>query len=440
MTSRFRSVQSAISRLRVNTIFTSRIRLAASMLGIVIVSVAWAGMTPRWSAEERATLRSLSLGSLETLRADPSNEYADDRQAAALGRQLFFETRLSGNGKISCASCHLPARDFQDARALAIGVGTTARRTMPVAATAHSPWMFWDGRADSQWAQALGPLESAAEHGGSRTLYAHVVARHYRAQYESVFGRLPDLAGLPQNAGPVPDSAWRDAWEHIPSVRQQHITRVYANLGKAIAAYERQITYAPSRFDRYVAAELADDSRAADGALSPDEVAGLRLFIGKGSCVNCHNGPRFTDDHFHNTGVPASTEVVAPDSGRAAGARQAVAGEFSCTSRYSDAKPDDCSELRFAVVDGPELVRAFKTPSLRNVTNRAPYMHAGQLGTLEDVLRHYNTAPRAPFGHSELKALKLSSREQGQLVAFMRTLSGPLAAPAGYLDPPPMPR
>jgi cytochrome c peroxidase len=440
MTSHHSSALIAMLRRRITSIFAHRIRLTASMLSIIGVSTTWVGVTPRWSAEERATLRSLSLSSLEPLRADPSNQYGDERQAAALGRRLFFETRLSGNGKVSCATCHLPAKDFQDALPLAVGVGTTARRTMPVAATAHSPWMFWDGRADSQWAQALGPLESAVEHGGTRTLYAQVVARHYRAEYESTFGRLPDLAGLPQHAGPVSDSAWRGAWQRIPSVRQQQISRVYANIGKAIAAYERVITYAPSRFDRYVDAEVAGQAHGPENTLSSDEVAGLRLFIGKGSCVNCHNGARLTDDHFHNTGVPASVEVVAPDSGRAAGARQAISGEFSCTSRYSDAKPDDCNELRFAVTDGAELVRAFKTPSLRNIASRGPYMHAGQFGTLDDVLAHYSNAPRAPFGHTELKPLKLSRTEQAQLVAFLRTLSSPLAAPAGFLEPPAMTR
>ncbi len=423
-------------RLRARTTLAHKVRLTASLLIIIVVSAAWVGMAPRWSADERATLRSLSLSSLEPLRADPSNQYSENRRAAVLGQRLFFETRLSGNGKVSCATCHLPAKDFQDALPLANGVGTTARRTMPVAATAHSPWLFWDGRADSQWAQALGPLESAVEHGGNRTLYAQVIARRYRAEYESVFGRLPDLAGLPQHAGPVSDSVWRGAWQHIPSVRQQQISRVYANIGKAIAAYERVITYAPSRFDRYVDAELAGQPHTPENTFSSDEVAGLRLFIGKGSCVNCHNGARLTDDHFHNTGVPSSTVVAAADSGRATGVRQAIAGEFSCTSSYSDAKADDCTELRFAVADGAALVRAFKTPSLRNIATRGPFMHAGQFGTLEDVLAHYSTAPRAPFGHTELKPLKLSRVEQAQLVAFLRTLSGPLAAPAGFLEPP----
>ena len=383
----------------------------------------------RWSAQELATLRSLSLATLGPLPADPSNRYADDEQAAALGRDLFFDTRLSGNGKVSCATCHLPDQDFQDGTPLAHGVGTTARRTMPIAGTARSPWLFWDGRADSQWGQALGPLESAVEHGGTRTQYAHVVAAQYRERYQAVFGALPDLGGLPQQAGPVSDSAWRDAWERIPPARRDEISRVYANIGKAIAAFERRVEFAPSRFDRYVDAELAGKPHDAESAFTPDEVAGLKIFIGKGSCTNCHNGALLTDDHFHNTGVPFSKTPLPIDSGRAVGVRQALAGEFSCTSSYSDVKADDCEELRFAVTEGEELVRAYKTPSLRNVAGRAPYMHAGQLATLSEVIAHYSSAPGAPLGHSELKPLRLSPVEQRQLEAFLRTLTGAIVKP-----------
>jgi cytochrome c peroxidase len=430
----------------VNSPSRSRRRLVAELVvalvattltvSVTVNAAAVARVSPHWSAQERATLRSLSLASLEPLPADPSNKYSENARAAALGQKLFFDARLSGNGKVSCATCHVPTRDFQDAKPLAEGIGTTARRTMPVAGTAYSPWLFWDGRTDSQWAQALGPLESAVEHGGNRTRYAHVVAAQYRDEYAAVFGALPDLTGLPLNAGPVSDSTWRAAWQRLAPARRDDITRVYANIGKAIASYERRITFAPSRFDRYVDAELAGRPHLPSSALSNDEVAGLQLFIGKGSCVNCHNGALLTDNHFHNTGVPVSRTVTAPDSGRTAGVRQVLAGEFNCTSRYSDAKADDCDELRFTVADGEELVRAYKTPSLRNVAQRAPYMHAGQIATLDDVLAHYSNAPRAPFGHSELKALRLTATEQRQLVAFLQTLTGPLAAPAGYLDAP----
>jgi cytochrome c peroxidase len=427
----------SVAHVLVSMLAVVAVSIAASRFSLVThVAIGSARTTPQWSAAEQAMLRSLSLSSLAPLSTDLSNRYGDTPAAASLGRDLFFETRLSGNGKVSCATCHAPAHDFQDGTPLAAGMGTTDRRTMPIAGTAHSPWQFWDGRADSQWGQALGPLESAVEHGGSRTQYAHVIAGHYRADYEALFGKLPDLTGLPERAGPVADSSANKAWQHMPPARRDEITRVYANIGKAIAAYERRITVAPSRFDRYVDAQLAGKSHTVESALSSDEEAGLKLFIGKANCVNCHNGPLLTDNHFHNTGVPASAAVAAVDSGRATGARQAIAGEFNCTSRYSDAKPEDCGELRFAVASGAELVRAYKTPSLRNVTGRSPYMHAGQITTIDAVLEHYSNAPTAPFGRSELEALHLSAAERQQLKAFLGALTSPLAAPPGYLTPP----
>ena len=407
--------------------------IVASVMVLVLASTAvlcaFPRTTARWTPQEQRMLRSLSLASLGPLPADPSNRYGDDTVAAHLGRQLFFDTRMSGTGTVSCASCHLAEQDFQDGLPLAKGVGTTARRTMPIAGAAYSPWQFWDGRADSQWGQALGPLESAVEHGGDRTAYAHLVATEYRTAYESVFGKLPDLSGVPRHAGPVADTTAAAAWKRLAPVRQDEITRVYANVGKAIAAFERRIGYAPSRFDRYVDVELASGAHSAASAFSADEEAGLRLFIGKANCANCHNGALLTDNSFHNTGVPLPATALPPDSGRSTGVRQALSGEFACTSRYSDAKADDCDELRFAVADGPELVRAYKTPSLRGVARRAPYMHAGQIASLPEVLAHYDRAPRAPFGTSELKPLRLTPAELRQLESFLRTLDGPVTIP-----------
>jgi cytochrome c peroxidase len=419
-----------------------RSRTARLLLGFgaVVLASAMVGSVRRrpakWTPAELTVLGSLSIRTLEPLGNDPSNHYATDARAASLGRALFFDARFSGNGNVSCATCHVAAQDFQDSKPFADGVGRTARRTMPIAGTALSPWLFWDGRADSQWAQALGPLESAVEHGGSRTQYAHVVAEQYRAEYEGVFGALPELSGLPRQAGPVADTAWRAAWQRMSAERRDDISRVYANIGKAIAAYERRIEPGVSRVDRYIDAEVNGASRTSENSLTKDEEAGLRLFIGRARCVTCHNGPLFTDDHFHNTGVALPSVVLPPDSGRASGGRTAVAGEFNCTSRYSDAKPEDCRELQFAVTEGAELVRAYKTPSLRNVAGRAPYMHAGQLASLPEVVAHYAAAPAAPFGHSELKPVRLSPNERGQIVAFLQALTAPLSAPAAYLERP----
>jgi cytochrome c peroxidase len=381
------------------------VKKITSLLTAVIASIAIA-----WTPAQIDQLRSLSLAGLEPLPADPTNRVADDPAAAKLGHALFFDPQLSSNGKISCASCHQPERGFQDGTALAHGVGTTNRRTMPVAGTSYSPFLFWDGRKDSQWAQALGPLESPVEHGGTREQYAGVIAASYRTEYERLFGPLPDLT------------------------QRDGVTAVFVNIGKSIAAYERRIQHAPSRFDRYVDA-LAATGRAPAGILNDDEVAGLRLFVGKANCTRCHNGPLLTNNEFHNTGVPANPSVP-QDRGRIEGAANVLTDEFNCRSRWSDANAAQCSELEFLKTGGPELRRAYKVPSLRGVAERAPYMHAGQFARLSDVLAHYNQAPAAPDGHTELEPLKLNAQQLRQIEAFLRALSGGIAAPPEFLAAP----
>lgn len=407
---------------------------ALAVLGAVLVGRALWQPFP-WNENEVITLQSLAITSLPELPPDASNRVADDAQAAELGQRLFFDTRLSVNGQVACASCHLPAQQFQDGLALAQGVGTTTRRTMPLAGAAYSPWLFWDGRKDSLWSQALGPLESAVEHGGNRTQYAHLIAAHYRSEYEAVFGMLPDLSHLPASAGPVDDAAARRAWEAMSEDDQRLVNTIYANMGKSIAAYERQLQPGASRFDAYVEAVVNRDTTAMQALFTPDEEAGLRLFIGEANCLQCHNGPLFTDNHFHNTGVPAVDDLP-EDTGRQLGAQQVLADEFNCLGEYSDAGPGDCSELRYMVAEGEELVRAYRPPSLRNVAERPPYMHAGQFDTLAVVLRHYNNAPEAPAGHHEIEPLNLSDAQLNQLEAFLRTLSGPLASEPRWLEAP----
>jgi cytochrome c peroxidase len=403
---------------------------------LVIIAIVWASsvacmsaLGASWSTDQIEQLRDLWIGELEATPADRSNRVADHPAAAALGERLFFDTRLSATGTVSCGTCHQPDREFQDDRALAVGVGVTSRRTMPVAGTAHSPFLFWDGRKDSQWAQALGPLESPVEHGGTRAQYALVVAEHYRADYEAIFGEIPDLTDIPRVAGPVDDPAASSAWLALTDMQRDDVTAVFVSIGKAIAAYERRIQYGPSRFDAYVAG-LLKSGRAPQGTLTSDEIAGLRLFIGRANCTQCHNGPLFSNQDFHNTGVPAVATLPA-DTGRAAGAKAVIGDEFNCRSRWSDVPAGSCKELEFLSVDDHDDVRAFKVPSLRNVADRAPYLHAGQFASLAETLRHYNRAPAAPAGHTELTPLRLSARELGQIEAFLRSLSGgTMLAPA----------
>jgi cytochrome c peroxidase len=395
-----------------------------------------------WSEAEITTLESLWLGSLPPLAPDPSNAVGDDPRAAELGHHIFFDTRFSANGGIACATCHIPAIDFTDSLSRAEGLDTTRRHTPAISGAAYYPWFFWDGRRDSQWAQALGPLEAAVEHGGSRTQYAHLIHddADYRAAYEAIFGPMPDISDqrrFPAGAGPVDDPELQAAWEGMDPADQELINHIYANIGKAIAAYERQIMPGSSPFDAYVVALLERDEMAMAASLSPDEVAGLRLFTGRGNCTQCHNGPLFTNMGFHSISVP-DAQGQPPDVGRFAGVQLALRNEFNCLGPYSDASPDACEELRFAKAMSQELMAAFKVPSLRNVAQTPPYMHAGQFATLAEVLDHYNQAPSGlgPTSHTDLLPLDFTAIELAQLEAFLGSLTAPLDVASELLNSP----
>ncbi|MGI9486706.1 MAG: cytochrome-c peroxidase [Geminicoccaceae bacterium] len=364
-----------------------------------------------WTARELRILRSLSIDSLKPIPPDPSNHVADDPRAAALGERLFFDVRLSDNAAVACATCHQPDRYFTDGLPLSQGIGETRRGAPSLVGTAYSPWLYWDGRRDSHWTQALVPLETPEEHGFDRRRVLAVIAddEALRQAYEEVFGPLP---------GETADD--------------EMIDRAFSNVGKAIAAYERTILPTPSRFDAYVRTLLdgADDPDHRSAVLSTDEIAGLKLFISDAAqCLRCHNGPLFTNFSFHNIGlIEGKRGVREYDFGRVDGVRQAIADPFRCEGPYSDAEPSACVEEQFVRVKGKDLIAAFKVPTLRNVAETAPYMHDGRFSTLRKVLQHYNEAPSFRIGFQQLNPLDLAPLELDQIAAFLRTLTGPLWA------------
>jgi len=387
----------------------SRLQKLAVTVGVIALAVAacdqWSSSPPEWTEAEIDVLKSLWLESLPGLPPDPSNSVADNPIAAEFGRQLFFDTRLSANGGISCATCHQAERRFTDGLQKAQAIGTTARHTPSIVGTAYSPWQFWDGRRDSQWAQALAPLEDPNEHATDRATVVGLVAEvaEYRVVYESLFSALPDL----------------------PSSDPVLLNTAFANIGKSIAAFERTLMPTASRFDAYVEAVVDADADRQSELFNDDEIWGLRLFIGEANCTQCHNGPLFTNHEFHNTGVISFPGDV-PDTARITGVAEVLMSEFNCRSAYSDDPTHHCAELEFART-GVDLIGAFKTPSLRNIENTDPFMHKGQLATIRDVLKHYNEAPDAMIGHNEAKPLGLSDRELDQLEAFLATLAAPVS-------------
>ncbi len=386
---------------------------ASLKIGLVVALVAtvvivWQQLPktpPPWTDGEIATLKSLWLESLPDLPADRSNAVADNPVAAEFGRELFFDPRLSANGGISCATCHQEERRFTDGLQKAQAIGSTDRHTPSIVGMAYSPWQFWDGRRDSQWSQALAPLEDPNEHAMDRRQVVDLVQQDeaYRTTYQSLFGELA-------SAGEMDDSALNTA---------------FANIGKSIAAFERTVLPTNARFDDYVQA-VVDDNAERQAALFTDaEVRGLRLFISDANCLQCHNGPLFSNHEFHNTGVISFPGDV-PDKGRVSGVLEVLANEFNCRGAYSDDPERRCSELEFART-GVDLIGTFKTPSLRNLENTAPFMHKGQIATLAEVLVHYNDALDAMIGHNESKPLNLNGRERAELELFLNTLAAPVA-------------
>jgi len=414
----------------------------------------FAGPKVSWNESELALLRLQWIANLPALPSDPTNEYADNAAAAKLGQKLFFDKQFSANGEVACVSCHIPGKNFTDGLAKAKGMGETTRSAPTITGVAYSPWFFWDGRSDSLWSQALGPLESGLEHGGNRSQYAHIIYNDpaYKKVYEHIFGALPDLSDIkrfPKNAAPIGVRQHEYEWYDMSDIDRIAITRIYVNMAKAIAAYERLIMPGPARFDKYVAAVLKNDKAAASKILSAKEIAGLKLFIGKAMCVTCHQGPLFTHHGFHNTGAPdpasirpkitmkymASNKPIL-DQGRFQGVQQALKSEFNCVGEYSDAANEDCSELNFANKKRDETLGAFKVPTLRNIAQTAPYMHAGQFANLGEVIKHYNSVPRAPIGHTDLIPVRLSDIEQAQIEAFLHSLTGPIAVQSELLRAP----
>ena len=411
---------------------------------IIMTSAIWytqSGKGMAWTPSEITLLRSLWIANLPSLPTKTGNPVADNPLAAKLGHRLFFDTRLSANGQISCASCHQPSHYFTDGLKVAEGLGAGTRNTMSIVGMAYSPWLFWDGRKDSLWAQALSPLENPLEHGSSRMQLVHLVAQDkiYRELYENLFGPMDsfsDPSRFPASAGPVDNKSLNESWQSMSSDDQAAVTEVFTNIGKALAAYERMLLPAAARFDHYVEALVTGNQETRE-ILSQDERAGLKLFIGKAQCINCHNGPLFTNHEFHNTAVLSSPGSL-PNKGRINAVQSVLEDPFNCLGDFSDINPRECTELRF-IRTGENLVGAHKTPSLRNIADTAPYMHAGQLATLEEVIDHYNRASAAMVGHNEAKALSLGRKEKKQLEAFLHTLTGPITADPKWLTAPEIP-
>ena len=385
-----------------------------------------------FSASERR--RILRHSPLPPTPPDPGNRFSEDPRAARLGQRLFFDPRLSADGTVSCVTCHDPKKAFTDGREVAQGIGPGTRNTMGIWNASHQRWFFWDGRTDSLWSQALKPIESDVELDGNRLRTVHLIAGddRLRAAYEDIFGRLPDFndrTRFPADARPIPDAPEdprHRAWIAMTDADRATVNGVFANVGKAIAAYERLLVSRRASFDVFVEG-LREDDRVKMAALSPSAQRGLKLFIGEANCRLCHTGPLFSDGEFHSIGVPPRDGALPQDPGRYLGADLVRKDPFRASGAYSD-EPDGAAARRTqSLASGPDTWGQFKTPSLRNVELTAPYMHEGQFATLEDVLHYYSTLEGAvQLDHHQeqiLVPLNLDVGELADLLAFLESLT-----------------
>jgi len=391
---------------------------------------------------ERAKLAELSP--LPAVPPDPTNAYADDARAARLGQMLFFDRSFSGpllvdapdlgkageTGKVSCRTCHEgPALD--DRRAannVSLGTGHGTRNALPVVNSAFYRWTNWGGRFDSQWSLAAAVVEKADIMNGTRLGVAHALFAKYRAEYDAVFPvkldpalapAARDASRFPPSGKPKPRPDAPDGpWEKMAPADRELVNVILANFGKAIGAYMRLLVSRDAPFDRYVAGDA--------GAISPAARRGLRTFLRR--CAGCHRGPHLTDEEFHGIGIAQhGPHVPETDLGRHADVAPLLASPFNAAGPYSDAP-----QLGKGRLDGlaptPAMRGQFRTKSLRNVAQSPPYMHAGQLATLEDVVRFYNAGGGAhPGGLAKdprMAPLGLTDAEQAELVELMKAFTG----------------
>jgi cytochrome c peroxidase len=298
---------------------------------------------------------------------------------------------------------------------------------------------MWDGRHDALYNQVFGPLESVVEMNSSRLFMAEQLYRLYKGDYQAIFGAMPSLddanqfpqlaAALtgcqPKNASdpqPMCDGPFHGRpgdgaeFDGLPSALQDAVTTVVVNAGKAIGAFERQLTCGATPFDAWVRGDASAISAAAQ--------RGAGLFVGKANCVRCHAGPYLSDQQFHNTGLVAETVqqafIDADDRGAASGIVAALADPLSSLGPFSDGNDGRLPSMVTAAMEG-----AFRTPTLRCVSLRPTFMHTGQLQTLDRVVAFFNQGGGHYLGANELRALGLTTNEEQDLVAFLNALQGP---------------
>ena len=331
-----------------------------------------------------------------------------ERKLAVLGLKLFEDPRLSGNGSVSCSSCHKAELSFSDDKEFSQGIGLTELNTPPIFNTHLQKWFFWDGRADSLTAQSLQPIMHPKEHGLSLSKLAQILHKYYKSDLETVFSyKFPKAMekALSQDL-PAMGSLNKDL---LPEVN-----KIAIMFGDALAEYQRGLVAMDSPYDKFMRAYAeADGEVTFVEGFDSQEWRGFNLFLSKTICSECHTGKNFSDQKFHFTGL-AKTDAV----GRLEGIKKLQADPFRCHR-----KEQNCEENIQALTGQAKQV---KTPSLRNLSSTGPYFHDGSAKTVRDILYLYNRPEPKEGTDSRMKNLYLTVGEIEDLEAFILSLSSPV--------------
>jgi cytochrome c peroxidase len=335
---------------------------------------------------------------------DPTNRASGKREAIEFGERLFFDTRLSGSGRFSCGTCHVPERNWTDNQTRGVAVGQMDRNTPTLMNVRLGHSFGWDGGSDSLWSQSIRPMLDPRELASSARQIAELVRsdEQLSCRYRKTFGSPPSATD---------DEA------------------VLVGIGKALAAFQETLDSAPTPFDKFRDA-LARGERITPWSYSDAAQRGLKIFIGKGACNTCHSGPIFTNGEFHDNGFSTLDAPGRTDPGRLEGIERVRESRFNLLGPYND----DPARSTAAATRGIKEERreasrdlhAFKVPTLRNMLLTSPYGHHGEILSIADIVRHYSDLDTERLqGRAEgrLKALKLTAAEQTDLVVFLESLT-----------------
>lgn len=330
--------------------------------------------------------------------ADPSNRVSGTPNAIALGQALFFDPVLSRDGSLSCASCHNPAHRFADPKPRAVGKVTLDRNTPSLVNLQTHRWFGWAGGTDNLWAQSLMPILNPDEMDhDAASLKSALGGSGLADAYVDVFGALADQS--PQE--------------------------VMVNTAKALAAYQETLVTGPTSFDRFRGA-LAEGDGATAAKYPAAAQRGLKIFLGRGNCTFCHSGPAFTNQEFHDAGVPYFVDETRVDTGRYGGLKALFSSPYTLAGDHTDDPEKSGAWAVRQVRPRHSDFGTFRVPGLRGAADTAPYMHDGSLTDLRAVVEHYNAIDMERLhtdGEAILAPLLLSEVDADDLVQFLRTLS-----------------